>query len=230
MLEQVAVADVVFVNSEFTKARVHDVTGKTATVAYPAADLDLFHPRPAARAAQPTLLHVGRVVRHKGQDLLLEAFAALRERHPEAVLRIVGRADSSEYCERVRARAAEIGNVEFAGGLGMDELVLEYQRAWVFTCPSLFEGFGMPFLEAEACGTPCVGLRVCSVPEVVKEGETGLLVDEGDTAALADAIDELLSDVDLRAKMSAAARPWAERFGWGKSARIIYDVLNQHRA
>ena len=227
MLQQVARADVVFTNSAFTQERVREVTGRDATVAHPAADLSVFGPRPAARAERPTLLHVGRVVRHKGVHLLIEAFACLRERHPDAVLRIVGRTETTEYYRGVRDRAQQIRNVELVGELSFGDLVLEYQRAWVFACASLFEGFGMPFLEAQACGAPCVGFDLCSVPEVVDHGKTGLLVPEGDVHALADAIDALLSDDSLRAAMSAAAVERANEFGWGQSARVIHRKLTQ---
>lgn len=230
MLRNVAQADLVFTNSEFTRARVREATGRDATSAPPAADRTTFRPDPAARSDVPTLLHVGRVVRHKGVDLLLEAFAIVRKKHPAAVLRVVGKTDGSDYCLRVRERAQEIGNVQWVGGLSQAELAQEYQRAWVFTCASLFEGFGMPFLEAEASGLPCVGFDVCSVPEVVSHGQSGSLVPTGDVAALADAIDELLSSPARREVMSAAAGAKADTFGWPRSAQIICDALRGHSA
>ena len=230
MLTNVAQADLVFTNSDFTRARVREATGRDATAAPPAADRNVFRPDPAAKAHVPTLLHVGRVVRHKGVDQLLEAFAKVREKHADAALRVVGRTDTSDYCRRVRDRAQEIGSVQWVDDLSQAQLALEYQRAWVFTCASLFEGFGMPFLEAEACGVPCVGFDVCSVPEVVSHGQSGLLVPPGDVAALADAIDELLSSPARREEMSAAAGAKADTFGWPRSAQIICDAMRGYRA
>ena len=225
MLTTLREVDAIFTNSEFTKARVAETVGRDATVAHPAADFETFEPGPSVRSDTPTLVHVGRLVRHKGPDLLLEAFAQVRSRHPEAQLRLVGRGDQSDYCCRLTDRAEEIGNVELVGDLSLPELAGEYQRAWVFTCASLFEGFGMPFLEAHACGLPCVGFDVCSVPEVVANGETGLLAPKGDVDGLAQAIDELLSDGEKRERMATAAVQKAQQFGWQKSAEVICQTL-----
>ena len=225
MLATLAHVDAVFTNSDFTRRRVFDAVARDATVACPAADLDTFKPAAGPRAPVPTLLHVGRLVRHKGAHLLLEAFAKVRERHPEAVLRVVGKADRSDYCARIEQRAREIGNVELLGSVPYSQLPTEYRDAWLFTCASLFEGFGMPFLEAHACGLPCVGLDVCSVPEIVAHDETGLLVPKDDVDALAGAIDELLSDPARRERMSAAAIAKSREFGWEKSARRIVETL-----
>jgi len=225
MLATLREVDAIFTNSEFTKARVAETTGRDATVAYPAADLDVFRPDSSIKSEVPALVFVGRLVRHKGPDLLLEAFAQVRERHPETQLRLVGRGDESDYYRRLTERAREIGNVEIVGDLSLRELAGEYQRAWVFTGASRFEGFGMPFLEAHACGLPCVGLDVCSVPEVVANGETGLLVPREDVDGFAHAIGDLLTDGEKRERMAAAAVQRAQRFGWRKSAEIICRTL-----
>lgn len=225
MLATLREVDTIFTNSEFTKTRVAETVGRDATVAPPAADLDAFRPDASVRSDTPTLVHVGRLVRHKGPDLLLEAFAQIRVRHPEAQLRIVGRGDQSDYCCRLTDRAREIGNVELLGDLSLHELAGEYQRAWVFACASLFEGFGMPFLEAHASGLPCVGFDVCSVPEIVGNGETGLLVPKGDVDGLAQAIDDLLTNDGKRGRMATAAVQKAQQFGWRKSAEIICQTL-----
>ena len=229
MLATLAEADVVLTNSEFTKARVMQAVGKDATVAYPAADLSAYRPDESAKAPAPTLLHMSRVVSHKGVHLLLDAFARVRPRHPDAVLRIAGKTDESDYCARVEQRAQEIGNVEILGSVPSERLPDEYRRAWIFTCASLFEGFGMPFLEAQACGLPCVGFDVCSVPEVVDHGETGLLAPKDDVDALASAIHELLSDSERRRRMADAAIAKARTFGWDRSAQAIRRVLREQQ-
>ena len=225
MLSTLAKADAVFTNSAFTQRCVREATGREATVAPPAADLDQFRPDPQAKAPFPLLLHVGRVVHHKGVHQLLEAFAMIRGRHPDAVLRIVGKRDGSAYDRQVERRAAEVGQVELAGDVSAVALAQEYQRAWLFTCASLFEGFGMPFLEAQACGLPCVGYDLCSVPEIVRHGETGLLAAPGDVPALAEAIHELLAQEPRRGEMADRAVAAAGEFGWDRSARVLCDAL-----
>ncbi len=228
MLEQVAAADAVFANSAFTAERIQEAAGRSdAVVSPPAADLSVFHPRPAARARRPTLLHVGRLVKHKGAHLLLDAFQILRSQGVDAELRIVGKPETTAYYREVRERGERMGDVTFVNVLDAQELALEYQRAWVFACASLFEGFGMPFLEAQACGIPCVGFEVCSVPEVVERDRTGLLVPARDVDAFADAARRLLEDDARRAVMGDAAARRAKQFGWERSARIILQRLKQ---
>ena len=107
-----------------------------------------------------------------------------------------------------------------------EELPRWYQAATVFAYPSAYEGFGLPALEAMACGTPVVTSNVSSLPEVV--GDAGLLVDPGDDIALAGALRSLLASPAERARLRAAGLARAATFSWARMARetrAVYESL-----
>lgn len=173
-----------------------DVSGADAAMT---ARLDRF------AGGRPLLLTVGRQVYYKGYEYLLAALARLRS---GAVLAMVG---TGPLGEALRRQAAELGLAErvlFLGEVGHAELVAAYHRCDVFTLPSVepSEAFGMASAEAMACGKPTV---VCELGNGVnylnQDGVTSLTIAPRDTAALADAIDTLMLDDVLRARMGAAA-------------------------
>lgn len=192
-------------------------------------DLAQFAPDPEARARMrarlgldgPTLLYVGRVCEQKGSDLLLEAFAALRERRPDVHLVVAGpigqfdqRGDPEGWHPRlVRAGARYLGPVEEA------ELAAVYNAADVFVMPTRrWEMFGMAAVEAQACGVPVVASDGGGLRETVPHG-CGLRFEPGSAAALAEAAGSLLADEGLRCRLGDEARRQAARFGWGEIAR-----------
>jgi glycosyltransferase involved in cell wall biosynthesis len=111
--------------------------------------------------------------------------------------------------------------IHFVGYVQADELPWWYNAADLFVYPSIYEGFGLPPLEAMACGTPVVTSNVSSLPEVV--GEAGLLVAPHDVQALAAAIHSVLVDADLRGSMRANGLAQAGRFSWQEAARRTVD-------
>jgi glycosyltransferase involved in cell wall biosynthesis len=116
------------------------------------------------------------------------------------------------------------------GRLSEDELARTYNEAQIMVSPSLYEGFGLPAAEAQACGTSVVATTAGAFPEVVADGETGLLVRPGDARALADAIQSLLSDPQRREAMGAqGTRRIEEEFSWRvcamKTAELYRQVL-----
>jgi glycosyltransferase involved in cell wall biosynthesis len=98
-----------------------------------------------------------------------------------------------------------------------DDLPWWYNAAELFVYPSLYEGFGLPPLEAMACGTPVITSSSSSLPEVV--GQAGMLVDPNDSQMLADAMQHVLSDTDARTRMKAAGVERAKGFSWEQTAR-----------
>jgi glycosyltransferase involved in cell wall biosynthesis len=139
----------------------------------------------------PLLLAIGRLTGQKDHPTLLRAFAAARARHPDAVLAILG---IGPLESETRALAGELGldgSVLLPGRLEIRDWL---ERADVFVHSSRWEGFGLVLLEAMLAGLPIAATRVSAVPEVVADGETGLLVAPGDHGALASALDDLLAD------------------------------------
>ncbi len=171
--------------------------------------------------ARPTILCVARQYPRKRVIDLIEAFAILRRRLPDAQLRIVG--DGPEYA-RLRARAQALGimdAVAFLGGIPDAEVKREYAHCDVFCLPSAQEGFGIVFLEAMVAGKPVVSTTAAAIPEVVRHGETGILVPVGDTGAIAAALHLLLTDDSRRAQYGAAARSRVVEYDWLRVAEVF---------
>ena len=191
------------------------------------------------------LLNVGRVSPEKGIHVLLEAFERVAARHPQARLDVVGpnshvapldfvvgvsedpavRGLAAFYGEPYLARlerslpASLRGRVRFTGAVPHSELAEAYGQADLLVNASLWEAFPMPILEAMASGLPVVATRVGGTQESVEEGQTGLTVPSDDPAALAEALDRVLSDKALRLRMGAEGRRRAQRlFSWDKVA------------
>ena len=119
--------------------------------------------------------------------------------------------------------------VHFPGFVADSDLPALYSLASVFAFPSWYEGFGLPVLESMACGTPVVTADNSSLPEVV--GEAGLMVAAGDSAALAEAIGQLIIDQDLRARLVPAGRQHAKSFTWESAGKCLLNLYQSyHRA
>jgi alpha-maltose-1-phosphate synthase len=213
-------------------------------------DADFYRPDPATDALDrygidpdvPYVLFVGRVTRQKG---IVHLVRAIEHLDPGiGVVLCAGQPDTPEIAreveEGVRAAQAARSNVVWIGGMVPKEVTRQlYSRAAVFCCPSVYEPFGIINLEAAACETPVVASAVGGIPEVVVDGETGLLVPvelsvddpmrpvDADRFErnLAGAINALMADAGTREVMGRAARRRAvERFGWDAIARQTADL------
>jgi glycosyltransferase involved in cell wall biosynthesis len=118
--------------------------------------------------------------------------------------------------------------VTFLGRQSLDELVRLYNEAQIVVSPSLYEGFGLPAVEAMACGTPVIATTAGAFPETIVDGETGVLVPPADSNALADAIASLLGDPQRRALMAAAGVKRVEgRFSWRVCATRTAELYEE---
>jgi colanic acid/amylovoran biosynthesis glycosyltransferase len=152
----------------------------------------------------PRILFVGRHVPQKGHVVLLEAIALLASRGIETELVVAGDGPSRG---RLEAHAASLGIAErtrFPGAVGQEQIRELYERASIFCVPSFAEGLPTVLMEAMALGLPVISSRINGVPELVRHGETGLLVTPGRADELADAIELLLEDPDLTQRLAAA--------------------------
>jgi glycosyltransferase involved in cell wall biosynthesis len=169
------------------------------------------------------ILYVGTIEPRKNLPVLLRAYSALRQRGCEHHLAIVGREGwrSHGFWQTLRDLGLD-GEVLMPGYVPDADLPALYAAAEVFVFPSLYEGFGLPVLEAMACGTPVVCSAASSLPEVA--GQAALLVPPKDVGALAGAIERLLGDPALRARLRAEGLARARRFTWEAAARATQEV------
>jgi glycosyltransferase involved in cell wall biosynthesis len=228
MIKNVLEADKVIVNSDFTKNYLLSEFSINSTVITPGIDFQVFRKKERKlNLHHPALLHVGRIVKHKGIDLLLNAFEQVLKKIPQAHLYIIGKFDNDDYSELVKQRAEEIGNIYMLGHLPVEDVIAYYKSADLFTCASLYEGFGMPFMEAQASGLSCVGFNTASIPEVVKDNETGILVKTKDTKTFSKAVIELLSNNKKKEQFSKNGIEHARNYDWAKIVDKLYEEYNK---
>ena len=197
------------------------------------ADEALFYPRPAGTEVSPSVpvvLYVGRLVHQKGVHVLIEAMRILQERKVGAICRVVGsshaggdKGKATPYVDSLHSSSPPSVQFEgFRSGTGIAE---EYRSADILCCPSIWqEPFGNVNIEAMACGIPVVASRVGGIPEIASDG--GILLVEPDSAVeLADALQRLILDKDLRARIGAEGlASFQRRFTWSAIARQHHEI------
>jgi len=175
------------------------------------------------------VLTVARLYPRKRVEDLLEAAVLLKERIGDVQIRIIGEGPEGPRLHALHQRLALGDTVVFLGHVTRDTLALEYSRAHCFCLPTVQEGFGLVFAEAMAAGLPVVACRAAAVPEIVRDGETGLLVAPRTPAALAAALERMLTDDGLRKEMGMAGRTQVETLDLVPVARMMGAALDPQR-
>lgn len=217
--------------------------GKIAVIP-PGVDTSLFHPIPKLEAKDfvespsdhHTLLFVGRIDPVKGIDIWFQAMALLVKENPElrekmCVCLIGGDVDEEEPREPEMARLQTLKDelgigdlVTFLGKRSQQCLPYYYSAADVVVMPSLYESFGMVALEAMACGTPVVASDVGGLSFVVRDGETGFLVPGQDAQALANCLEHLIRNPELREKLGKRGTAVAREYAWSRVADRMEEL------
>jgi glycosyltransferase involved in cell wall biosynthesis len=238
-------AERLFAVSNFTKQdlqRFFQIREGKIEVIYNALDegLALGHTTPEERETiveryqvnTPFILYAGRISPHKNVARIIESFSALKTelakdgRYPDLKLIIIGD-EVSKHPDLRRAviRAGMQNDVRFLGFVPIDVLRIFYDAAKVFVFPSLYEGFGLPPLEAMAHGTPVVTSNGSALPEVV--GNAALLVNPENIFEISRALYRSLTDTELRGRMKEAGMVQAQRFSWEASVRNMISVYEE---
>lgn len=175
---------------------------------------------------RPYLLYVGGINGRKNIARLYEAYACVRKRHADLALVIVGKRQWRASDIDLTARRLGLESVvQYTGYMPDADLPAIYGAAEAFVFPSLYEGFGLPPLEAMACGTPVVTSNTSSLPEVVEDA--ALTVDPCDVGALVKAIERVLSDATLRSELRARGIQRAHHFTWQRAAGETVALYEQ---
>jgi len=227
-------ADAIIAVSECTKRdaiRFYGIPEENITVIYEGVNPRFRPVGPEAMAAvrarydlpEHFILYVGTIEPRKNLTVLLEAFSNLQSAICNLHLVFVGK--KGWLYEGFFRRLRELGledRVIFTGYVPDEDLPAIYSAAELFVFPSLYEGFGLPVLEAMACGTPVVCSNTSSLPEVA--GDAALLVDPTDVCALAGAMERALRDETLRATLRVRGIERARRFTWARAAQETMQV------
>jgi glycosyltransferase involved in cell wall biosynthesis len=188
---------------------------------------DVVRVRERFQLDEQFVLYAGNVKPHKNLERLIQAFALVRRRGLEDLKLVIIGDEVSKYAALRRAvhKHQLHKYVRFLGYLPEDTLAVMYRLASVFVFPSLYEGFGLPPLEAMASGTPVVTSNVSSLPEVA--GDAAVLVDPQSPDAIADGIYQVLSNDALRCELKKKGALRAKQFSWETSVRRIRDIYRQ---
>lgn len=232
------IAEAIIINSESMRAEVErylDVDAGKLRLIYEAVDHNLFKPGDpgAARARvagygvhKPFVLFVSSLWQYKNCDGLLRAWALVRHELGDRQLVIVGHGPDETYIAQLRSLAADLGiarDVIFVGALALADTVPFYQAADLFVYPSFNETFGLPILEAMACGCPVVTSQTSAMPETA--GGAAVLADPAHPASIARAI--ALAAGPGRDGLRAAGLRRASQFTWGATAASTLEVYRE---
>ena len=232
-------ADAIIINSESLRSEIDqylDVDPGKLKLIHEAVDHDLFKPGDVAAArahiasygvTEPFVLFVSSLWPYKNCDGLLRAWALARGELSGRQLAIVGPARDEKYVARLHSLAAELGitgDLVFVGGVPLEETVRFYQAADVFVYPSLNETFGLPILEAMACGCPVVTSDTSAMPETA--GGAAILADPKDPASIAQAITDA-AKLGRAGGLAEAGLRRASQFTWAATGAATLDVYRE---
>jgi phosphatidylinositol alpha-1,6-mannosyltransferase len=181
------------------------------------------------------ILTVARLEWHKGIDTVIKALPAVRAAHPGTRYAVAGVGDRGPHLEQLTRELGLADAVRFLGSVPDADLPALYNAADLYVGASrlhdlLAEGFGISLVEASACGLAVVGGRSGGVPDAVRDGETGILVDPDDPHAVAAGINQLLGDGELRKRLGVAGRKAVETFyNWDRVARDLIQIDAEFR-
>ncbi len=189
--------------------------------------IDLSQIPKSVEKIQNRVVCVARFSWEKGVDYLLTAWPDVLNEVTDAKLVLVGEVDKREVDmgTKIKKLIKELNishSVELKGSLPHNQVLVEIKKSEVFICPSLAEGLGIVFIEAQACGVPPIGTRVGGIPDVIQNNENGLLVEPKDSAAIARAIIFLLKDKDLANRLSLRGLETVKKFDW----QTIVEQIN----
>lgn len=232
-------ADLVVTVSNYSKKRIVELYGADEAkirVVPNGVDPEKFKPTGTGNETKEkyglsdkqVVLFVGRLIPRKGLHYLIEAAKTIVKEKPETAFVIVGKGPLRDHLAAVLERLKLSRNFSFLGDVDDDALRSLYSCADVFALPSIQEGQGIALLEAEASGTPVVAFNVSGVKEAVSDGQSGLLVEPGNSEMLGEAILKLLSNEQLRERMGIAGRNFVvENFTWDICARKMLAVYHE---
>ncbi|MBQ6041747.1 MAG: glycosyltransferase family 4 protein [Oscillospiraceae bacterium] len=232
-------ADLIVTDSEFSRTEIAkyypDFADKVRVVPCgvdpkrfaPASPEEIARVREAHHLPEQYFLYLGTLEPRKNLVRLIEAYALLREKHPDAPPLVLAGGKGWQY-ESIFAAADRDGlreHILFPSYIPAGDMAALYSGALAFLFPSLYEGFGMPPLEAMACGCPVLTAKAASLPEAV--GDAAILVSPNSTKAIADGMEMLLTDPALRCGLRKCGLRRAAEMNWDSAAEKLYQVYRE---
>lgn len=219
----------IITGSEFVKddvARFTHTNSRKITVTYEAGDSLAGTPEPMPELeAVPFIMYVGRPMTHKNLPRLIDAFAILKQSHPDLHLVLAGKRDALFRHHEHETKRKGIVDVHFTGFISDAQLKWLYEHCAAYVFPSLSEGFGLPGLEAMSHGAPVVSSNATCLPEIY--GDAAEYFDPTDTNAMAETIAAVIDDPKLRSKLIAAGGDKVKTYSWKRMAEQTLQIYRQ---
>lgn len=219
--------------SNYTKEVMSSYKLKNLVVIPNGIDLNVFTgSNPPFAEREDLMISVGALKYRKGQHVALVAFTNLVKSHPQLRYILVGSQDDAVYTAKLKKIVEDAGlenKVDFLSHISDGELLALYRRAKVFVLTSIstprhFEGFGLVYLEANACGLPAIGSRRSGAEDAIRDNKTGFLVYQEDVSDVTQKVEKMLTDRDLWHQMSREGLVWARKHGWKEIAKEYVKI------
>ena len=207
-------SDKIIVPTNFIKKKIIELNannqqiGNKIFVLHNFIDLKEFPKTKPLKAKE--IVFVGRIVKHKGLETLVDSFNNISPEFPEWRLKIFGEIKDRQLFQKISKKFN--GTISFQEGIERKQLIQKLSSSSIFAMPSTQEAFGLAFLEAMTCWNACIGAKIDSVKELIEENETGFLINAMDKEDLENKLFLLLSKKELREKMAEKARKKAENY------------------
>jgi glycosyltransferase involved in cell wall biosynthesis len=225
-------ADQVVIVSDYLLEEVHEIGVEPVRI-YNGVEHDVYRPDrkiTATEVVAPLVLSLNRYTESKGVFSIVKAFRRALEKIPNAELVCYGIQDDPDYINRIKTFIREEGiedRVYVFGPVDAAEMPYRMAEATLFANAALYESFGMPMAEAQACGTPCVAFAIQGIPEVVLDRQTGLLAPANDLEKYAENIVEILEHPALCKQFSENAVQHAKQFDYTQLVEQLIPVLGR---
>lgn len=172
-----------------------------------------------------TITYFGRLKKYKSIQQLLEAYSKIKSKIPESQLYIIGRGDYESELKKLAKELNIEDNIKFWGFVDEDTKLKLLAKSHIVVNTSIKEGWGITNIETNACGTPVISANSPGLRDSVKVGQSGYLYEYGNIEDLADKLQLLINDDNLRQELSLGAIEWAKNFSWDKSAEAMIDYM-----
>ncbi|MFA6422450.1 MAG: glycosyltransferase family 4 protein [Candidatus Buchananbacteria bacterium] len=175
-----------------------------------------------------SVLCVARLSWEKGLDYLIKAWPDVIKEVSDAKLVLVGEGDKRAEIEKLIADLNIGDSVELMGNLPHDQVLAEMSKSEIFVCPSLAEGLGIVFIEAQACALAVIGTKVGGIPDVIEDGVNGLLINSKSSPAISSAIIKLLKNKEFASSLSSNALETVKKFDWKNIISEVDNIYNNY--
>lgn len=200
---------------------------KYFTIIHNAIDQNKFQFEVGEKEKRPTVAYFGRLKKYKSVDHLLKAFAIVKEKINDAQLYILGRGDFRAHLEKLAKELKIEQDTTFFGYVSEEDKVRLLSKSWCVVNTSMKEGWGITNIEANAAGTPVISANSPGLRDSVSEGNSGLLYEYGNIFDLAEKIETILTNDELRHLLSHGAVAWAKQFNWDNSAKKMLELIEK---